>query len=252
MHCELFSIQKLDYAPHHHVTRHRHNLSELVFFLDADGHTVIDRKKHSFKTWDIAYIPPLTLHDEYHKKPQSQTLSILFKDDPPVCGLTAGLVQLADCRPLFDIAHDLYRETIEQPAHYEQMLPHKLSLLLLELARRLDKKPAGGRDLGYAANFLAENYSQKIDFAALAKSCGYSYDYFRHLFKEKFGLSPQNYVIARRLESARRMLAETDFSLADIALFCGFSDNAQFSVMFKKKYGVSPKQYQLSRRQNRA
>lgn len=252
MQCEIFSIRKFDYDIHHYITTHRHNLSEIVFYLDAEGYTVIDGKKYGIQTGDIAFIPPKVLHDEYHAKSEEQVLCIIFKNDHALYDLPVGVMRFEDYQPIFDIALAMNHEINDQPDYYELMLSYKLREMLIQLTRKLTKKQSGCKDLAYIANFLTESYSQKIDFNDMARQCGYSYDYFRHIFKKKFGLSPQNYVIEERLKNARDMLTKTNLTLTDISRCCGFSDNAQFSVMFKKKYGIAPKQYQLFHKPNRS
>lgn len=245
MQCEIFSIRKFDYTSDHYINKHRHNLSEIVFYLVTKGHTVIDGKKYEVQTGDIAFIPPKVMHDEYHIKQGGQVLCIIFKNESNIYDLPAGVMRFEDFKPIFDLALSMNHEVTEQPDYYELMLSYKFREMMIELTRRLTTRQKSCKDIVYIANFLKESYSQKIDFTDLASQCGYSYDYFRHIFKERFGLSPQNYVIRERLTNAKDMLLKTNLTLTDISLSCGFSDNAQFSVMFKKQYGMSPKQFQL-------
>jgi len=85
--------------------------------------------------------------------------------------------------------------------------------------------------------------SKKDNVKKYAEQLNISYDYFRHKFKEMTGLSPQEYITNKKLESAAIMLSSTFFSCSEIAEKCGFSNSAQFSKMFKEKYNMSPKQY---------
>jgi AraC-like DNA-binding protein len=74
----------------------------------------------------------------------------------------------------------------------------------------------------------------------LSALTGYSYDYFRHIFKVAYGISPQDYLINVRLEQAKSMLHNTALSCTQIAISCGFSNSGQMSVMIKRRYGKSP------------
>jgi AraC family transcriptional regulator len=69
-------------------------------------------------------------------------------------------------------------------------------------------------------------------------------NYFACQFNRATGLPPHQYVIARRIERAKQLLqTECDFSLAEIAVSAGFSDQSQFSHHFKRLIGVTPGQF---------
>ena len=91
-----------------------------------------------------------------------------------------------------------------------------------------------------AAERLNTEYPDKISVSSLAKDFGYNPDYFSHVFKETFGVSPQKYVINKRIAAAKHLLLTTDKSVSEIALSCGFSDPLYFTRMFSKETGAAP------------
>ena len=64
--------------------------------------------------------------------------------------------------------------------------------------------------------------------------------HFARSFKRTFGESPHAFVVRRRLEFAARYMLQTDASLSDIALCCGFADQAHLSNTFRRAMGLSP------------
>ena len=77
--------------------------------------------------------------------------------------------------------------------------------------------------------------------AAIAHISAY---HFARQFKTSTGLPPHQYVIARRVERAKRVLQTGgDFSLAQVAAHAGFSDQSQFSRHFKRLVGVTPREF---------
>ncbi|NER08615.1 MAG: helix-turn-helix transcriptional regulator, partial [Okeania sp. SIO3C4] len=90
-------------------------------------------------------------------------------------------------------------------------------------------------------DFVARNFGQPIPVENLAAQAGISTYHFSRLFKQVIGTSPHQFVIAYRVEQGKKMLADRDRPMIDIALSCGFSDQAHFSRMFKKVEGVTPK-----------
>jgi AraC family transcriptional regulator len=67
---------------------------------------------------------------------------------------------------------------------------------------------------------------------------------FARLFKTSTGLPPHQYVIARRIDRAKRLLREDDLSLAQVAARVGFWDQGHFTHHFKRLVGVTPKRFQ--------
>jgi len=54
------------------------------------------------------------------------------------------------------------------------------------------------------------------------------------------GRAPHQYLLALRLERARRLLENTEASLSDIAQRAGFADQAHFTRLFKRAFGTTP------------
>ena len=69
---------------------------------------------------------------------------------------------------------------------------------------------------------------------------GLSPSHFSRLFKETIGQRPMQFVTRYRIEQAKRRLFDLQRSLVDIALECGFADQAHFSRVFKQVEGVTP------------
>lgn len=85
-----------------------------------------------------------------------------------------------------------------------------------------------------------------FDLAAHIRQSGYSADHFRRCFKREIGTTPAAYLIALRIEHARRMLDLPDhggYTIKQIAQLSGFADPYYFSTMFKRTLGCSPTAY---------
>ena len=67
--------------------------------------------------------------------------------------------------------------------------------------------------------------------------------YFRRLFRQRYGVSPKQYVISLRMQHAAALICAGYHSLQEIAALCGYEDYKYFSVEFKRIMGVSPSQY---------
>jgi AraC family transcriptional regulator len=72
--------------------------------------------------------------------------------------------------------------------------------------------------------------------------------HFSRSFKGTFGASPHAFVIWRRLELAARYMLRTNASLSDIALRCGFTDQAHLCKHFRQSTGQTPAAWRRARR----
>jgi AraC-like DNA-binding protein len=77
----------------------------------------------------------------------------------------------------------------------------------------------------------------------LAGLCGISGVYLRKIFMTRFGVSPKEYIIQKRMDYACRLLLSGQLGVREVALHCGYSEPCHFSREFKKRIGVAPKNY---------
>lgn len=90
----------------------------------------------------------------------------------------------------------------------------------------------------------AHIYDCDLKLEKLHNLCGISGTYFRRLFSSRFGESPQQYVLSKRLSHAKAIIETGDFNtITEVAYSVGYSDSLYFSRAFKKKYGFSPSHY---------
>ncbi len=94
-----------------------------------------------------------------------------------------------------------------------------------------------------AKKYIDQNFEKKLLSGDVADYVGLSESHFRLLFRETYGISPHNYLLNVRVQKAKQMLWENDFSISEIAEKCGFGCQQYFNEIFKKLTGYSPKKY---------
>lgn len=223
---------------------HRHTCYEIVYFLTGSGQTIIDTIRYPVSENSYCLIAPDTPHLECIEG-YGEILFIGFEYNNPDYPLAEGVYHNAEIT-LLPLFQDIFREYKEQKPNYETAAHALLDLLLVRTLRHVYPSADKGKDLHYIKSYIEQHFDQKISFKELASISGYSSDHFRHIFKQKFGFSPQEYLIHIRLENARLLLESTELSCTDIAYCCGFSTAAQFSSMFRKKYDFSPSEFKTT------
>jgi AraC family transcriptional regulator len=85
-----------------------------------------------------------------------------------------------------------------------------------------------------------------VSLQSLADEAGLSRAHFSKAFRESTGCSPHRYLVRRRIETAREKLARGSEPLTDIALACGFANQAHFTATFHREVGRTPLSYRQS------
>jgi AraC family transcriptional regulator len=102
------------------------------------------------------------------------------------------------------------------------------------------------RQLLQVFDYIHEHLERNIKLADLAGLLGMSQFHFCHLFKQSIGTSPYQYLLQQRVERAKQLLKQTDRSIVDIALGCGFNSHSHLSKQFRQLTGMTPKRYRSS------
>jgi AraC family transcriptional regulator len=88
-----------------------------------------------------------------------------------------------------------------------------------------------------------------MDIEDLANVVALSRSHFSRAFKRTLGFSPMEYVVVRRVERAKAMISGTREPLAEVALACGFADQAHLNRRFRDIVGISPGRWRRSNAQ---
>lgn len=97
------------------------------------------------------------------------------------------------------------------------------------------------------ATYVYENFHRHITLSDTALKFHISRSYLSKKFKAVTGFGFKEYLINIRIQNACRMLLETNRSITDISLSCGFNDSNYFGDAFRHVKGVSPNHYRKNR-----
>jgi AraC-like DNA-binding protein len=92
-------------------------------------------------------------------------------------------------------------------------------------------------------DYLHAHYGEHLTLSILANQFGCSRSTLIAAFEKTNGESVMGYLSRLRLDSAKRLLTETDLSVGEIAARCGFRDQGYFSKAFRHEEGASPSEY---------
>jgi AraC family transcriptional regulator len=135
--------------------------------------------------------------------------------------------------------------------HQEQAAHGAILEATTLLRRQVDPQPVEGpadegkeRLLAWQArkvlDYIDRHITSRVLVADLCALVWRSEAHFSRSFRGTFGYSPHTFVIRRRVELAAKYMLQTDRSLSDIALGCGFVDQAHLCKNFRVVKGETP------------
>lgn len=103
---------------------------------------------------------------------------------------------------------------------------------------------SGDQNLYYRImNYIDRNLTKIDKLTDISNDLNYNYVYISRIFKHKFGESIYNYYSNKKLELAKKLIAEGKMSITEISEYLNYSSIYVFSRIFKKRFGISPNTY---------
>ncbi|MEK4155459.1 response regulator [Paenibacillus odorifer] len=116
------------------------------------------------------------------------------------------------------------------------------SAAILEELRR--KRKGKAKDpIEEAKAFIEKHLAQEVSLEEVAEVLGLNASYFSQMFKHSTGETFVHYRIKRRMEKAKRLLADASYRITDISYEVGYADHPHFTKTFKKFTGLAPSEY---------
>lgn len=89
------------------------------------------------------------------------------------------------------------------------------------------------------ANLSNENFSVE----QLARSLFMSYSQLQRKLNALIGMSPNHFIRHLRLQKSKELLGNTDDTILNTSMNCGFSDPSYFAKVFKQEFGITPQEW---------
>ena len=94
-------------------------------------------------------------------------------------------------------------------------------------------------------SYIESNIDSDISVTTIAKQFYLSETHVIRIFKEKYGITPKQYILKCKIDASKLLLLDTSLQIKEIAMTYHFSDSYHFSHTFKRFMGVSPEKYRL-------
>ncbi len=94
--------------------------------------------------------------------------------------------------------------------------------------------------LSQVIQMMEQNIEEPVSPSILARDVGMSTRQLERLFRRYLNRSPKRYYMELRLQKARNLLMQTDMSVINVALACGFASPSHFSKCYRSHYDTTP------------
>lgn len=254
---------------------HWHQCCELLLVHEGKGTVVVGRKTYEMKPGRLFVFQPYQLHKVFanvsEATPYVRTI-LFFHPHMLEQALRAFPSRQARLERLWrgganEAAVDLHDEL----AYLEHMInrynnrpaagnpvaeEEDMAMLLLHYLEAISLQGAAPDSAGYrpfayseqAMQWIEEHYAEDIGLEHIAEALHLSKFYLSRLFRRETGGSLSDYLVARRIKQACRLLHTTARSVEHIAAEVGYPNVSYFIRSFKKTMGATPLQYRGSAR----
>ena len=274
------SVSVIRVNNHNSTTLHDHLFHEIVFIeAGAADHLTVDGTR-LLRPGDIILIRPLQWHG-YHNTREftlinclidrrlMNKLSVIMRNDerafqlfirplprPGAWAPTVLHVPPAEGQQCLTLLEKIMTENRCRLAGWEPMATGALLEFLamvvrfdarVNLAEKLDITDRAQKAVFDTAVWLEQNALAKDSLEQLARRVALSPTHLSHVFSRRMGMGIVAYRNRIRIEEACRLLARTDWSIAQVAGRVGYDEIAFFSRTFRQLTGQSPRQYRQAR-----
>ncbi|NOV01232.1 AraC family transcriptional regulator [Paenibacillus planticolens] len=136
-------------------------------------------------------------------------------------------------------------QVIEQAEQQDPLIQlktqHLVTEIIISLLETYYQQPyTSVHSFDWITSYFSHHLSDPISLEDMAARANLSISRFSIIFKQRYGISPHQYLMNMRVNHAKELLTNTDLSQEAIAGYCGFADLHHFSKTFKKRTGLTP------------
>ena len=241
-------------------SKHQHDYWEFIEILSGEGFITMGNQVYPAGKGDLFIYPPGVAHcecpDDRHDMLSTRVLCIINTGDMyfmqfwPIGDDRYSCIRNEWISPIFkQITDRMLNEFAEMKTAYTVRLK-SLSIEWQSYLVMYAEEHSGKNRIDYSneyvvrsREFIRNNYQQNIRLTDIAANSFVSTYYLSHIFKERTGYTPMNYLTNLRIEKAKELLKGSEYSISQISQMVGYEDLQHFSNSFKKHTGHSPRHY---------
>lgn len=231
------------------INRPNSSFSTLEYVISGTGTIYLDGQKYTASAGDVYFLPHG--RDQYYFSSKDDPWVKIFFNLTGNLGIMlaqeygfSGKVVLKNCN-----IESLMRELISfqaeklTPLNMQQKSLLHIHKIFMEIHYILRQTAVFSAEFNEIKDYIDTHIIDRINLDELANHIYRSKNYVINLFKENMGKSPYEYYLERKMNLAKKMLADTSLPIQQISEYLSFENSNYFSNCFKKRFGCSPSHY---------
>lgn len=255
---KLLNVASSRYEGDWHSVPHTHDHTELFYIVGGRGQFLIQDRVFTVNASNLVIINPNVTHTEVSLNAQPLEYIVLGIEGLALAGgdTDNGQFNILDHYESVEISgclRNILREMEQKNTGYEDVCQAYMEILVIRLMRSISlavhSEPqhiSGNRQCAAVKRYIDLHFKEGLTLEQLSEEVHMNKFYLSHAFKREYGVSPINYMISRRIDESKYLLAETDLSLSQISQMLGFSSLSYFSQVFRRTQDQSPKEFRQS------
>jgi AraC-like DNA-binding protein/mannose-6-phosphate isomerase-like protein (cupin superfamily) len=255
---KLLNAARARYGGDWHSVPHTHNHLELFYIVGGKGQFLIQDQLYPVNANNLVIINPNVTHTEVSLNAQPLEYIVLGIGGVELAtnDSSNGQFNILDHFESVEISgclRNILREMEQKNTGYEDVCQAYMEILIIRLMRSTalavpseSHVVSTNRQCAAVRRYIDLHFKESLTLEQLAEEAHMNKFYLSHTFKKEYGISPINYMISKRIEESKYLLAETDLSLSQISQLLGFSSLSYFSQVFRKTQEISPMEYRQS------
>ena len=254
---------------------HNHSCHEVLILLDGDISLYTEYTGRDMKPGDVCFLPQYIFHTADVHDPTKYDRIVINVTDDVLKHASSPKMDLRSCfEPYTDTnLHSIHleKEELEEIRQYSIELQKNLSrsnpgsailtdaylkLIMVKLTSKYTDDPVVHYPnimpplVSKTFEYIDRHITEEITLALLEKEIHHNGTYISRSVKKISGLTLQQYIIAKRIALACKLLRE-GYTASDACFMSGFNNYSNFSRTFAKQVGKSPKQMQMASRKGK-
>ncbi len=232
---------------------HSHPFCEIMFVISGGGTITVNGIEYEIKKGDIIVYNPEVPHSESTTGKIGIELAFFGISNFKIGNLPSDYILDPNASPIihtgqYEKEYEFYfmslvKEVASDKPYNEifaKYLARLIMIGILRLANISEAKFVTNGIFTRIHNYLNKHFTEIESMDEVCEKLKISKYYLSHVFKKHMGRPPMQYVTAKRIAYAKKLLQETDLSATEIGEMCGYKDHVLFFKAFKKQEGMTP------------